>query len=256
MTWLENLILAVVEGITEYLPVSSTGHMMMAGEMLKLDTNEIDTYIISIQFGAILAVVALYYKRFFNFRDFSFYLKLLTGFMPAAILGFLFDDFLEQLLQTPAIVGVTLITVGLFLLFMEKWLPAGTKNTDTMGYSDAFKIGIVQSIAMIPGVSRSAATIAGSLGCKLSKEAATEFSFFLAVPTLTAAGLYKLLKNWDALSTAQLQDIAVGNIISFFTAILAVRFFLNLVKNNGFKWFGWYRIAAGSLFLTYLWLQY
>jgi undecaprenyl-diphosphatase len=255
MTWLDNLILAVIEGITEYLPVSSTGHMMMAGYILKLDASKIDTYLVSVQFGAILAVVLLYYRRFFNFRDFSFYLKLLAGFMPAAILGFLFDDFLEQLLQTPIIVGITLLVVGVFLLFMEKWLPAGTKTTDTMSYTDAFKIGLVQSIAMIPGVSRSASTIAGSLGCKLSKEAATEFSFFLAVPTLSAAGFYKLYKNWDSLSTSQLQDIAIGNILSFITAILAVRFFLNLVKNSGFKWFGWYRIAAGSLFLAYIWYQ-
>jgi len=255
MTWLENLILAVIEGITEYLPVSSTGHMMMAGQMLKLDSAKIDTYIITVQFGAILAIVALYYKRFFNFRDLSFYLKLIAGFIPAAVLGFLFDDFLEQLLQTPAIVGVTLVGIGVFLLFMEKWLPAGIKTTDTMNYADAFKIGLVQSIAMIPGVSRSAATIAGSLGCKLSKEAATEFSFFLAVPTLSAAGVYKLYKNWDSLSATQVQDIAIGNVISFVTAILAVKFFINLVKNNGFKWFGWYRIAAGSLFLIYLWMQ-
>jgi undecaprenyl-diphosphatase len=229
--------------------------MMMAGQMLKLDSAKIDTYIITVQFGAILAIVALYYKRFFNFRDLSFYLKLIAGFIPAAVLGFLFDDFLEQLLQKPAIVGVTLVGIGVFLLFMEKWLPAGIKTTDTMNYADAFKIGLVQSIAMIPGVSRSAATIAGSLGCKLSKEAATEFSFFLAVPTLSAAGVYKLYKNWDSLSATQVQDIAIGNAISFVTAILAVKFFINLVKNNGFKWFGWYRIAAGSLFLIYLWMQ-
>lgn len=254
MTLLENLILAVIEGLTEYLPVSSTGHMMMAGEIMKINPADIDTYIISIQFGAILSVVVLYYKKFLDLRNFKFYLKLVAGFIPAAILGFLFDDYLESLLQTPVIVGFTLIIVGIFLLFLEKILPEGTKDTDSMSYADAFKIGIVQSIAMIPGVSRSAATIAGALGCKLSRVAATEFSFFLAVPTLTAAGAYKLLKNWDKLSGNQLQDIAIGNVISFVTAMLAIRFFIGLVKTHGFASFGIYRIAAGLAFLGFLYL--
>lgn len=254
MTWLENLILSVIEGITEYLPVSSTGHMMMAGELMKLDSAQIDTYLISVQFGAILAVVCLYYKRFLDFRNFGFYLKLITGFIPAAVLGFLFDDLLEKLLQTPAIVGFTLVIVGIFLVFMDRWLPGGEKDTDSMSYRDAFIIGLVQSIAMIPGVSRSAASIAGALGCRLSRVAATEFSFFLAVPTLTAAGFYKILKNWDQLSTTQVQDIAIGNVMSFITAILAIRFFIGLVKNKGFAWFGYYRILAGAAFLAWLYL--
>jgi len=254
MTLVENLILAVIEGLTEYLPVSSTGHMMMAGEILKLNPAEIDTYIITVQFGAILSVVVLYYKQFLNFKNFSFYLKLIAGFFPAAVLGLMFDDFLETLLQTPVIVGFTLVIVGVFLLFMEKWLPEGEKTTETMSYMDAFKIGIVQSVAMIPGVSRSASSIAGALGCKLSRVAATEFSFFLAVPTLMAAGAYKLLKNWDKLSTSQVQDIAVGNVISFFTAMLAIRFFIGMVKTRGFAFFGIYRIIAGLAFLAFLYL--
>lgn len=255
MTWLENLILSIVEGITEYLPVSSTGHLMMTGELMGLSLSEIDTYIISVQFGAILAVITLYYKRFLDFKSYAFYLKLLIGFVPAAILGLLFDDYLESMLQTPVIVGITLILIGFVLLKLEKWLPEGEKNTDTMTLKDAFIIGCVQSIAMIPGVSRSASSIAGALGCKLSRVAATEFSFFLAVPTLTAAGCYKLIKNWDSLSSNQVTDIAIGNIFSFITALLAIRFFIGLVKNSGFKWFGYYRIAAGTLFLLYLWIQ-
>lgn len=254
MTWIENLILSVIEGITEYLPVSSTGHMMMAGELMKLDPQDIDTYLISIQFGAIIAVVCLYYKRFLDFKNFSFYLKLMAGFVPAAVLGFMFDDFLEQLLQTPAIVGVTLLAVGAFLIFMDRWLPGGDKDTDSMSYRDAFIIGLVQSVAMIPGVSRSAASIAGALGCRLSRVAATEFSFFLAVPTLTAAGFYKIYKNWDHLSVTQVQDIALGNVMSFITAIVAVRFFIGLVKSKGFAWFGYYRIIAGAAFLAWLYL--
>jgi undecaprenyl-diphosphatase len=254
MTWLENLVLAVIEGITEYLPVSSTGHLMMAGEVLGMDLAKIDTYIISIQFGAILAVVALYWKRFFNFRSFDFYLKLIIGFIPAAILGLLLDDYLEAMLQTPVIVGVTLVVVGIFLLRMDKILPEGEKTVDSMTYKDSLLIGVVQSVAMIPGVSRSAASIAGALGCKLSRVAATEFSFFLAVPTLTAAGLYKVYKNWDSLSGAQLQDIALGNVLSFITAIIAVKFFIGLVKKQGFAAFGIYRIVVGLAFLTFLWV--
>jgi len=254
MTWVENLILSLIEGITEYLPVSSTGHLMMAGEILKLDAAKIDTYIITVQFGAILAVIVAYPKRFFAFKDYNFYLKLFAGFLPAAVLGLMFDDFLETLLQTPVIVGFTLILVGIFLLFMEKLLPEGDKDVDNITYKDALKIGLVQSFAMVPGVSRSAASIAGALGCKLSRVAATEFSFFLAVPTLTAAGLYKLLKNWDSLSASQLQDIGLGNIFSFITALIAIRFFIQLVKTKGFAWFGYYRIAAGLAFLLYLYL--
>lgn len=255
MTWLENLILSIIEGITEYLPVSSTGHLMMTGEILGLDLKNIDTYIITIQFGAILAVVALYYKKFFDFRSWQFYVKLLAGFIPAAILGYLLDDFLEALLQTPAVVGITLVVIGAFLLFIDKVLPGGEKTVDTMTYKDAFVVGIVQSFAMIPGVSRSAASIAGALGCKLNKVAATEFSFFLAVPTLTAAGGYKLLKNWDALSTSQVKDIAIGNVISFITAFLAIRFFIGLVKKKGFAIFGVYRIVVGAAFLGWLLLR-
>lgn len=252
MTWLENLILAIVEGITEYLPVSSTGHMMMAGEVMGLPLSQIDTYLITIQFGAILAVVVFYYKKFLDFKSWQFYAKLIAGFIPAAVLGYLLDDYLEAMLQTPVIVGITLIVVGAFLLVMDKVLPGGNKDVDGMTYKDAFVVGLVQSVAMIPGVSRSASSIAGALGCKLSRVAATEFSFFLAVPTLTAAGGYKLLKNWDTLSGSQLQDIAVGNAISFITALLAIRFFIGIVKKYGFAWFGVYRIIAGAAFLAFL----
>jgi undecaprenyl-diphosphatase len=252
MTFLENLILSVVEGITEYLPVSSTGHLMMFSEWMKLEGEQLDTYIISIQFGAILSVVVLYWKRFFQPNWFSFYQKLAVGFIPAAVLGLAFDDFLEKLLQTPVIVGIMLIAVGILLLFIDKILPEGTREVDDITLKDAFIIGSVQTFAMIPGTSRSAATIMGALGRKLSKKAATEFSFFLAIPTLSAAAGYKLLKNWDALSAENVSDIAIGNVISFITAALAVKFFIQIVQRNGFKWFGIYRIAIGALFLITL----
>ncbi|MBL7812838.1 MAG: undecaprenyl-diphosphate phosphatase [Bacteroidetes bacterium] len=255
MTWWQNLILSIIEGLTEYLPVSSTGHMMMAGEVMHLNLADIDTYIISVQFGAILAVVAIYWRKFLNLKDYDFYLKLLVGFIPAAILGKLLDEYLEQLLQTPVIVGITLIVIGLFLLVIHRILPGGTKETKDISYLDALVIGAAQCVAMIPGVSRSAASISGGLGRGLSRVAATEFSFFLAVPTLSAAGIYKLYKNWDVLSQGQVQDIAIGNIMSFFTAILAIRFFIGLVKKKGFAWFGVYRIVVGILFLGFLFLR-
>lgn len=254
MTWLENATLAIVEGLTEYLPVSSTGHLMMFKEWMKLEGNQLDTYMISIQFGAIFAVVVLYWKRFFNQNWFSFYSKLIVGFLPAALLGFLFDDILEQMLQTPMIVAIMLIVVGTFLIFMDKILLPGNKEIDDISYIDSFIIGMVQTIAMIPGTSRSAATIAGGLGCKLTKSAATEFSFFLAIPTLSAAAAYKILKNWDQLSASNLSEIAIGNVISFITAALAVKFFIGMVKSRGFSFFGYYRIIIGTIFLITLYL--
>ena len=252
MTFFENIILSVVEGLTEYLPVSSTGHLMMFKEWLKLEGNQLDTYMISIQFGAILSVVVLYWKRFFQPNWFTFYQKLFVGFLPAAILGLAFDDLLEQLLQTPVIVGVMLIAVGILLLVIDKILPEGNREIEHITNKDALIIGTIQTFAMIPGTSRSAATIMGALGRKLSKKAATEFSFFLAIPTLSAAAGYKVLKNWDALSAENLSDIAIGNLISFVTAALAVKFFIGMVQKNGFKWFGVYRIVIGALFLITL----
>jgi len=252
MTLFENIILSVVEGLTEYLPVSSTGHLMMFKEWLKLEGNQLDTYMISIQFGAILSVVVLYWKRFFQPNWFTFYQKLFVGFLPAAILGLAFDDLLEQLLQTPVIVGVMLILVGILLLVIDKILPEGNREIENITNKDALIIGTIQTFAMIPGTSRSAATIMGALGRKLSKKAATEFSFFLAIPTLSAAAGYKVLKNWDALSAENLSDIAIGNLISFVTAALAVKFFIGMVQKNGFKWFGVYRIVIGALFLITL----
>jgi undecaprenyl-diphosphatase len=152
------------------------------------------------------------------------------------------------------IVGIALVAIGIFLLFLDKWFPGGSKDVDTMSYKDAFLIGLSQCVAMIPGVSRSAASITGALGTGMSRVAATEFSFFLAVPTLSAAGIYKLYSSWDALSSTQVADIAIGNLFSFITAFVAIKFFIGLVKKHGFVWFGWYRIVVGSLFLIWLWV--
>jgi len=250
--WWQNLLLSLIEGITEYLPVSSTGHLMMANYLLGIDPKQTDTYIIGIQFGAILSVVVLYPKKFFNFSDLKFYYKLLVAFIPAAILGLLFDDYLEQLLHEPAIVGIMLIVIGIVLLFIDKWLPGGDGTVDNLSYKSAFIIGFSQCFAMIPGVSRSASAIIGGLYCKLKKTEATEFSFFLAVPTLCAAAGYKLLKDYDTLDLGQLQDIAIGNVISFVVAIFAIKFFINIVKKYSFRVFGIYRIIVGAIFLSIL----
>jgi len=254
MTLIENVILSVVEGITEFLPVSSTGHLIMFQKWLNVNDANIDTYIISIQFGAILAVVGLYFKRFFNKNWIKFYTKLFIGFMPAAVLGLLFDDFLETLLGSGVVVGIMLIAVGILLYFIEDIFKPGTKTVDSMSWKDSLIIGFAQTIAMIQGTSRSAARIAGALGCKLSLMEATALSFFLAIPTLTAASFYKVLKNWETLSATNISDIALGNILSFFTALLAVKFFIQMVQKRGFKFFAIYRIIIGSAFLLTLYL--
>ncbi len=254
MLWWQNLLFSLIEGLTEYLPVSSTGHLMMTNYLLGIDPKETDTYIIGIQLGAILSVLVLYPKKFFNFSDLTFYYKLLVAFIPAAVLGLLFDDYLEKMLQEPAIVGFMLIAIGIVLLFIDTWLPGGEKTVDELDYKSAFIIGFAQCFAMIPGVSRSASAIIGGLFCKLKKTEATEFSFFLAVPTLCAAAGYKLLKNYDSLDTSQLKDIAIGNLISFVVAVFAIKFFINIVKKYSFRVFGIYRIIIGAVFLTILFL--
>lgn len=251
MTWIENLILAIVEGLTEFLPVSSTGHLMLTREWLGMGVEENETYLIAIQFGAIASVLFLYWQKFFGAKALKLYPILLVGFIPAAIFGFLFDDFLEQLLRAPWIAGITLIVFGFVLLRIESIFPPGDKEIEQLKPIESFKIGVFQCLAMIPGVSRSAATIAGGLFGKLSRHAATEFSFLLALPTLAAAGGYKLLKHWDSLSTEQLTDIALGNVFSFVSAFMAVRFFIHYIQSKGFALFGYYRIVLGSVFLFY-----
>ncbi len=254
MTWIENLILAVVEGVTEFLPVSSTGHLMLTREFLGMDPNEHETYLIAIQFGAIASVLTLYWKKFFSANAWKLYPILLMGFVPAAVLGFLFDDLLEQMLKAPWIPGITLIVFGFVLLKIEKIFPPGEKEINDLTFLESLKIGFFQCLAMIPGVSRSAATIAGGLFGKLSRHAATEFSFLLALPTLTAAAGYKMLKHWDSLTSSQINDILIGNVISFVTAFFAVRYFIQFIQAKGFAVFGYYRIAVGSLFLAYWFL--
>lgn len=254
MTWIENLILSIVEGITEFLPVSSTGHLMLTRECLGMSANENETYLIAIQFGAIASVLTLYWKKFFSKNAFKLYPILFFGFIPAAIFGYVLDNILEEMLKAPWIPGITLIVFGVVLIYLERIFPAGDKTINDLTPLDSFKIGIFQCLAMVPGVSRSAASIAGGLQGKLSRSEATEFSFLLALPTLAAAGGYKILKHWGELNASNLGDIAIGNIISFITAFFAVKFFINYIKTKGFAFFGYYRICIGSVFLIY-WLM-
>ncbi len=246
----EVIILAIVEGITEFLPVSSTGHMIIASSILGISTLEFTKLLtVNIQFGAILAVVVLYWRNFLQSID--FYKKLLIAFVPSAIIGFLLNDFIDSLLENVIVVAITLILGGIVLIFVDKWLENKAKN-DEITASSAFKIGLFQCIAMIPGVSRSAATIIGGMTQGLSKKTAAEFSFFLAVPTMFAASAYKLLKSYKSIEADHISLLLIGNLVAFAVAMLAIKFFIEFLTKNGFKIFGYYRILVGIIILIFV----
>ncbi len=248
MTYFEAIVIAVVEGITEFLPVSSTGHMIITQQLLGMEINEfVKAFTVNIQFGAILSVIVLYWKRFF--QSFDFYLKLFVAFLPAAVIGFLASDFIDSLLENVAVVALMLVVGGLILVFVDRWF--NEKHTQTkLSYPSALKIGLYQCIAMIPGVSRSAATIIGGMTQKLDRKTAAEFSFFLAVPTMFAASAYKLLQNYKTIQTEDLDILLIGNIVAFVVALLAIKTFIGLLTRYGFRWFGYYRIVIGLLILV------
>ena len=247
MTWIEALILAIVEGITEFLPVSSTGHMILAEGIMGMKSNDfVQAFIINIQFGAILSVVVLYWKRFF--QTLKFYYKLFVAFIPAAVFGLLLSDYIDMLLESIYVVAVMLILGGIVLLFIDKWVSKISINNE-ITYPKSFKIGFFQVIAMIPGVSRSAATIIGGMTQKLDRKTAAEFSFFLAVPTMLAASGYKLLKNHSAITMENIDLLIFGNVIAFIVAMVAIKSFISFLTKHGFKVFGWYRIIVGLTIL-------
>ncbi len=249
MTDIQALILAIVEGLTEYLPVSSTGHMIIASSLMGIAADDsVKMFTIAIQFGAILSVVVLYWKRFFQSLD--FYLKLAVAFLPAAVLGFLLNDFIDSLLENVVVVAAALFLGGIILLFVDKWFE-NKETDDTITFPKALNIGFFQVISMIPGVSRSAATIIGGLTQKLSRKAAAEFSFFLAVPTMFAATAYKMLKFYKGggAITDYLHVLAIGNIVAFVVAMIAIKGFIAFLTKYGFRIFGWYRIVVGSVIL-------
>ena len=255
MNYFQTIILAIIEGLTEFLPVSSTGHMIIASSVMGIASDPfVKLFTIAIQLGAILAVVVLYFKRFFKTLD--FYLKLLVAFLPAAFFGLLFSHQIDDLLESPLTVGIMLFVGGIILLFVDKWFnkPVVHKE-ENVNYLTALKIGFFQCIAMIPGTSRSASTIVGGMSQKLDRKVAAEFSFFLAVPTMFAATGKKIWDFYKAGYTITHQEInllIVGNIIAFVVALIAIKAFIDYLTKNGFKLFGWYRIIVGLVIIVML----
>lgn len=265
----QAIILAIVEGLTEFLPVSSTGHMIIASALMGINELPITKiFAVNIQFGAILSVVVLYWKRFIN--SFAFYQKLIFAFIPAAVIGFLLNDIVDAMLESVLITALMLVAGGVVLLFVDKWFAHAQESKIT--YKNALVIGFFQCIAMIPGVSRSAASIIGGLTQGINRKAAAEFSFFLAVPTMLAAASYKLVKDllkldisdiltfdlvkirnsFDVITGDDLRLLLIGNIVAFIVAMIAIRFFINFLTKYGFKMFGYYRIALGIVLLALL----
>ena len=269
MTILETIIIAIVEGLTEFLPVSSTGHMIIAQNLLGVESTEfVKAFTFIIQFGAILSVVVLYWKRFFQLNHtpapegagcvkrllhtFDFYWKLFVAFIPAAVLGLLFSDAIDAMLESVGVVAVMLVLGGIFMLFCDRIFNKSSVDTP-FTEKRAFMVGLFQCISMIPGVSRSMATIVGGMSQGLTRKAAAEFSFFLAVPTMFGATLYKVYKILKTGGIEMIMDnmttLIVGNAVAFIVAMLAIKGFIKYVQKYGFKAFGWYRIIVGGIIL-------
>jgi undecaprenyl-diphosphatase len=243
------LILGIVEGVTEFLPISSTGHLILAGDLLGFDHPNKDVFYVAIQTGAMLAVVWEYRSRFFKV-DVDLYRNLIVAFIPAAVLGFLFAKYIKAYLFKPVPVALAFIVGGIIILLVEKnSFKPRVEDTRAMTWLDALKVGFAQCVAMIPGTSRSGATIIGGMLFGLSRKTATEFSFFLGVPTLMAAGAYDLWKNRDDLAASDLPMWGVGVIVSFVSAFVVIRWLIRYVANHDFKPFAWYRIAFGAVVL-------
>jgi undecaprenyl-diphosphatase len=254
MTVVESIIIGIVEGITEFIPISSTGHMIITEKLLGIAENDfIKVFTIAIQLGAILAVVVLYWQKFFDFKNWKFYFKLLIGVIPAIILGLLFSKQIDALLESSTTVAISLLGGGIILLFVDKFFTKfRIRSEKQVSYSNSFVIGIWQCLAMIPGVSRSAASIIGGMQQKLTRSAAAEFSFFLAVPTMLAATGYKLLKHFQVnggFSGEEIKLLIIGNIVAFIVAMLAIKFFIEFLKKYGFRLWGIYRVILGIILL-------
>jgi undecaprenyl-diphosphatase len=255
MSFSEAVVLAIIEGLSEFLPISSTGHMIIGSTLMGIASDDfVKLFTVAIQFGAILSVIALYYKRFF--RSFDFYFRLGVGFIPAAIAGLLLKKHIDALLENVLVVGIALFAGGIIFLFIDKWFPGKDDKEEPeteVPYSSAFIIGCFQVIAMIPGVSRSAATIIGGLTRGLSRKRAAEFSFFLAVPTMFAAtckSLYDYIKDGGSFTSEHLNLFLVGNAVAFIVAAIAIKSFIAFLNNHGFKAFGYYRLVVGGLIIA------
>jgi len=264
MSIIHAILLAIIEGITEFLPISSTGHMIIGSSLMGIASDPFTKmFTVAIQFGAILSVIVLYWKRFLptnqSIREIiTFYAKLLVAFIPAMVFGFLLNNFIDALLERVDVVGFALILGGLFFLFVDKLFQKNETVPDNdISYGSALKIGLFQTVAMIPGVSRSAATIIGGLTQGLNKRTAAEFSFFLAVPTMFAATAYKMLKFYKdggSFGSNEITLLVVGNVVAFIVAILAIKSFISFLTRHGFKVFGYYRIVIGIVILALYYL--
>lgn len=257
MTIFETLVIAVIEGLTEFLPISSTGHMIIASSVLHIASDPFTKlFEIAIQLGAILSVVVLYWKKFFPLNRFNFYIKLVVAVIPAIVLGFIFSKKIDALLESPLTVAITMLAGGVILLFIDSLFKQPVvEKEENISLSKAFTIGVWQCLAMIPGTSRSAASIIGGMQQKLTRNLAAEFSFFLAVPTMAAATGYKLLKAWkdnpELLKNKEnLLMLGLGNIVAFVVALLAIKFFIGFLQKHGFRLFGWYRVIIGAILLV------
>lgn len=255
MNYLQAIILAIIEGLTEFLPVSSTGHMIIGTALMNMEpTPFVKLFTIVIQLGTILSVLVLYFKRFF--KSLSFYYKLVVAAIPASILGVLLNDYIDSLLESPLMVAVMLVVGGLILLFVDKWFnQPKLDNSDNISYKQAFVIGMYQCLALIPGTSRSASTIVGAMTQNLTRKAAAEFSFFLAIPMMLGASvvkLYKFLKEGHTFTGEEINLLIIGNVVGFVVAIIAIKSFINILTKHGFRAFGWYRIVIGLIILALL----
>ncbi len=263
MNTIEAVIIAIVEGLTEYLPISSTAHMGFAASLMKIENSEfLKMFQVSIQFGAILSIVVMYWKKFFDFSNLKFYFKLAFAVIPALLLGYLFDDKIEDVLGNQKAISAVLIIGGVILLFVDSWFKNPRINDEKdISIKTAVTIGFWQCLAMMPGTSRSAASIIGGMTQGLTRKAAAEFSFFLAVPTMLAVTVYSVfVKTWNNGQKGFemiLQDqqhinlFLIGNVVAFITALIAVKTFIAVLNKYGFKFWGWYRIVVGIVLLIY-----
>ncbi len=256
MTYLHAIIIAIVEGLTEFLPISSTGHMALTASFLGIEKDAFTKlFIENIQFGTIISVIILYWKRFINFKHYSFYLKLFIAFIPAVVFGLLLKKHIDQVLETPLFIAVTMFVGGVILLFVDKWFEKPTiKSEEEISYKNSLVIGFFQVLSIVfPGLSRSASTIIGGMQQKLTRQAAAEFSFFLAVPTLAGAfakSLWDTFKeNPEILTKSNINLLLIGNLIGFVVAMFAIKIFINFLTKHGFRLFGWYRIVVGLIIM-------
>lgn len=258
LTTLQSVIIAIIEGLTEFLPISSTGHIIITEKLLQAqETDFVKVFTVAIQLGAILAVVVLYWKKFFDFTKWQFYVKLAVAVLPALLLGGLLAHKIDQLLENAIVVAITMLAGGFVLVFVDKWFSnSRIDSEEKISFPKALLIGLWQCLAMIPGVSRSAASIIGGMQQGLTRSAAAEFSFFLAVPTMLAATSFKLIQytqKMGGFSSNEMKQLVIGNAVAFVVAMLAIKFFIGFLKKYGFRVWGVYRIIVGSVLLFLIW---